>query len=87
MSNRVGSSTIYTYILPSGNNLRSVSLSREAKYRLRVIEYYLGCRSLALTCRSCFYKWYKRFNPHNLGSLENLSRKPHRVRHEAYLVC
>ena len=92
MSNRVGSSTIYTYILPSGNNLRSVSLSREAKHRLRVIEYYLGCRSVALTCRhfgicrSYFYKWYKRFNPHNLESLESLSRKPHRVRPATYDV-
>ncbi len=92
MSNRVGSSTIYASILPIGNNLRSVSLSREAKHRLRVIEYYLGCRSVALTCRhfgicrSYFYKWYKRFNPHNLKSLEDLSRKPHRVRPATYDV-
>ena len=92
MSNRVGSSTIYTSILPIGSNLRSVSLSREAKHRLRVIEYYLGCRSVTLTCRhfgicrSYFYKWYKRFNPHNLKSLEDLSRKPHRVRPATYDV-
>ena len=90
MSNRVGSSTTYTSILPTGNKLRSVSLSREAKHRLRVIEYYLGCRSVALTCRhfgicrSYFYKWYKRFNPRNLKSLESLSTKPHRVRHATY---
>ncbi len=90
MSNRVGSSTIYTYILPTGNNLRSVSLSREAKHRLRVIEYCLGCRSVALTCRhfgicrSYFYKWYKRFNPYNLKSLEDKSRKPHNVRSSTY---
>ena len=92
MSNHVGSSTTYTYILPSGNNLRSVSLSREAEHRLRVIEYYLGCRSVALTCRhfgicrSYFYKWHKRFNPQNLKSLEDLSRKPHRVRSATYDV-
>ncbi|HET9098324.1 MAG TPA: DDE-type integrase/transposase/recombinase [Candidatus Saccharimonadales bacterium] len=90
MSNRVGSSTTYTSILPSGNNLRSVSLSREAKHRLRVIEYYLGCRSVALTCRhfgicrSYFYKWYSRFNPRNLQSLESLSRRPHRLRPATY---
>ena len=68
MSNRIGSSTIYTSILPTGNNLRSVSLSKEAKQRLRVIDYYLSCHSVSLTCRhygisrSYFYKWYKRFN-------------------------
>jgi transposase InsO family protein len=90
MSNRVGSSTIYTSILPTGNKLRSVSLGREAKHRLRVIEYYLGCHSVALTCRhfgicrSYFYKWYRRFNPRNLQSLESLSRKPHRTRLATY---
>ncbi len=92
MSNRVGSSTTYTSILPIGNKLRSVSLSREAKHRLRVIEYYLGCRSVALTCRhfgicrSYFYKWYKRFNPRDIRSLEDLSRRPHRVRPATYNV-
>jgi transposase len=90
MSNRVGSSTIYTSILPTGINLRSVSLSREAKHRLRVVEYYLGCHSVALTCRhfgicrSYFYKWYKRFNPKDLSSLESISRKPHRTRPATY---
>lgn len=90
MSNRVGSSTTYTSILPTGNKLRSVNLSREAKHRLRVISYYLSCKSVSLTCRhygicrSYFYKWYKRFNPYNLSSLEDLSRKPHRVRSSTY---
>ncbi|MCA9330076.1 transposase [Candidatus Saccharibacteria bacterium] len=41
MSNRIGSSTIYTSILPTGNKLHSVKLSKEAKHRLRVIDYYL----------------------------------------------
>lgn len=90
MSNRVGSSTTYTYILPRGNNLRSVSLSREAKHRLRVIEYYLNCSSVALTCRhfgitrSYFYKWHKRFNPRDLRCLQDLSRRPHKVRGVTY---
>lgn len=92
MSNRIGSSTIYTSILPTGNNLRSVSLSKEAKQRLRVIDYYLSCHSVSLTCRhygisrSYFYKWYKRFNPRNLSSLEDLSRKPHRTRVATYNI-
>ncbi len=90
MSNHVGSSTTYTYILPRGNNLRSVSLSKEAKHRLRVIEYYLNCHSIALTCRhfgicrSYFYKWYKRYNPRYLASLESRSTKPHRARQATY---
>ena len=90
MSNRIGSSTIYTSILPTGNNLRSVSLSREAKHRLRVIEYYLNSNSVTLTCRhfgicrSYFYKWFKRFNPKDLSSLEDRSRKPNRARTATY---
>lgn len=90
MSNHIGSSTIYTYILPKGNKLCSVSLSREAKHRLRIIEYYLKTRNVSLTCRhygicrSYFYKWYKRFNPKYLKSLENLSCKPHQTRSVTY---
>ena len=90
MSNHIGSSTIYTYILPTGNNLRSVSLSQEAKRRLKVIDYYLNCHSITLTCRhfdicrSYLYKWYKRFNPKDLSSLEDRSRKPNSVRAATY---
>ena len=86
MSNRIGSSTIYISILPSGNKLRSVKLSKAVKNRLKVIDYYLSRNSIYLTCRyfaicrSYFYKWYKRFNPRDLSSLEELSHKPHRTR-------
>lgn len=44
MSNHVGSSTIYTTILPNNAalaRLRPVALSREAKHRLTIIEHYL----------------------------------------------
>ena len=90
MSNHIGSSTIYTYILPRGNNLRSVSLSREAKHRLQIIDYYLNCHNISLACRhygisrSYFYKWYGRYNPKYLKSLENLSRRPHKLRSTIY---
>ncbi|HVC36509.1 MAG TPA: integrase core domain-containing protein [Candidatus Dormibacteraeota bacterium] len=94
MSNRVGSSTIYSTILPNNAawaKVRNVQLSREAKFRLRVIEHYLlitknvnlTCRHYAIT-RSYFYKWYKRFNPRNLDSLEDLSRRPKRLRPTTY---
>jgi transposase InsO family protein len=85
MSTRVGSSTIYSTILPNNAawaKVRNVQLSREAKFRLRVIEHYLlTTKNVSLTCRhyaitrSYFYKWYKRFNPKNLSSLEDLSRR------------
>jgi transposase InsO family protein len=90
MSNHVGSSTIYASILPRGNNLRSVALSRPARHRLKVIEYYLSCSNVSLTCRhygisrSYFYKWYKRFNPRHLAGLEDLSRRPKTVRQATY---
>ena len=90
MSNRVEASTTYASILPTGNNLRSVSLSREAKHRLKVIEYYLNCHSVSLTCRhfgicrSFFYKWYRRYDAKYLASLENRSRRPRSVRQATY---
>lgn len=90
MSNRIGSSTIYSSILPTGNNLRSVSLSREAKHRLKVIEFYLACHNVTLTCRhfgicrSYFYKWYNRYDPRHIASLENRTTRPHRMRQATY---
>lgn len=94
MSNRVGSSTIYSTILPNNNTwakVRSVQLSREAKFRLRVIEHFLfTTKNVNLTCRhyaiarSYFYKWYKRFNPRNLSSLEDQSRRPKHLRPSTY---
>ena len=94
MSNRVGSSTIYSTILPNNqalSRLKSVHLSREAKFRLKFIEHYqLVTRNVSLTCRhfaitrSYFYKWYRRFNPRNLMSLESRSRRPKTVRQPTY---
>lgn len=90
MSNRIGSSTIYISILPTGNKLHSIKLSREAKHRLKVIDYYLKHRNVSLTCRhfgisrSYFYKWYRRFNPRNLASLENKSCRPLNTRAVTY---
>gem|GEM_PF-5057407 len=45
MSNFVGSPTILRNTLPNNtalNRIRSVELSRAAKHRLKIIEYYLG---------------------------------------------
>lgn len=94
MSNRIGSSTIYHTTLPNNAALariRSVVLSKEAKHRLAVIEHYLHVtRNVSLTCRhyaigrSYFYKWYKRYNPKHLASLESRSRRPRSVRQATY---
>lgn len=94
MSNHVGSSTIYTSTLPNNaalNRIKSVQLSKDAKRRLSIIEHYLyKTRNVSLTCRhfaitrSYFYKWYTRYNPRHLASLENRSRRPHRVRPATY---
>lgn len=93
MSNRIGSSTIYSTILPNNqalSRIHSVTLSREAKQRLRVIEYYLRGASVSLTCRhfgitrSYFYKWYKRYDPRRLTSLESKSTRPVHVRPATY---
>lgn len=94
MSNRIGSSTIYHSTLPNNAHLsrmRSVQLSREAKFRLRVIEHYLHrTRNVSLTCRhyaitrSYFYKWFKRYDQKYLASLESRSTRPRRVRLATY---
>ena len=94
MSHRIGSSTIYTTILPNNAalaRLRPVTLSKQARHRLAVIEHYLHTtRNVSLTCRhyaiarSYFYKWYRRYDPRYLTSLEDKSRRPHRCRQATY---
>jgi transposase-like protein len=94
MSNRIGSSTIYNTILPNNASLariRSVKLSKQAKHRLQIIEHYLQVtKNVSLTCRhyaisrSYFYKWYRRYTPGYLTSLESRSTRPHTVRPATY---
>jgi transposase InsO family protein len=43
----------------------------------------LTCRHYGIS-RSYFYKWYKRFNPRSLTSLENKSCRPHNLRPATY---
>lgn len=93
MSNRIGSSTIYSTILPNNlalSRVSNINLSKQAKHRLKVIEYYLSCKSVSLTCRhfgicrSYFYKWYRRYDPNYLPSLENHSTRPKTIRQATY---
>lgn len=62
-------------------------LSREARHRLKFIEYYQGhgrnanlvCRRFGIS-RTTFYRWYGRYDPQNLRSLENTPSIPKRRR-------
>ena len=66
---------------------RDLNLSHHAKRRLAWIDFYhahdhharLTCRHFAIA-PATFYKWLHRFNPRDLSSLEDRSRRPHRVR-------
>lgn len=67
-------------------------LSKEAKRRLRIIDFYYtkANKNVSLTCRhfcisrSYFYKWKNRFNPKYLGTMESRSRRPKRLREVKY---
>lgn len=77
-------------LFPRGRRIRSApTLSREARHRLRAIEFYLARgRRVRLTCRhfgistATFYRWWRRYDPRRLESLEDdwSTRRPHRVR-------
>lgn len=64
----------------------SQNLSREARNRLKWFDHYHTARDASLTCRhfgisrKTFYKWYNRYDPSNLWTLENCSRAPKRKR-------
>jgi hypothetical protein len=97
MSNRIGSSTIYGTTLPNNaalTRIRDVRLSKQAQHRLRIIVHYqqvthnvsLTCRHFAV-CRSYFYKWFKRYDPKCLASLESRTTRPHHVRPATYDIA
>ncbi len=76
-------------ILPGARRLqrRGADLSPEARRRLTWIEWYRGHGSNARkTCRhftispDTLYRWLRRYQPHDLSSLENRSRRPQRLR-------
>ena len=62
-------------------------LSKPARQRLKWMDYYNSHdHNARLTCRyfgispQTFYRWKRRYDPHNLKSLENRSRRPRRLR-------
>ena len=68
------------------NDLKRNQLSKEAKIRLKWMDYYQKTKNVSLTCRhfgisrQLFYYWLKRYDPHNLATLENKDRAPKRRR-------
>jgi transposase InsO family protein len=58
------------------------TLSKNARNRLKWMDYYRQCENVAKTCRhfgisrKIFYKWHNVFDPENLFSLEDRSKAP-----------
>jgi len=66
---------------------RAHEVSKQAKQRLKWVDYYMSHGNNArLTCRhfdispQTFYRWKRRYNPKDLKSLEDRSRRPRHVR-------
>lgn len=86
-----GPMNVQETVLPEGQRVRiPPTLSKEALQRLRWMDYYLAHhRNARLACRhfgissATFYRWWHRFNPRRLESLEDdrHTRRPRRVRH------
>lgn len=63
-----------------------LNLSREAKQRLKWMDYYRKHKNIAQTCRyfgisrKTFHAWKKRYDPRRLESLESQSRRPKKTR-------
>ena len=75
--------------LPEARQLASLgkNLSRADQNRLQwMLFYYFNGRSVARTCRhfgisrQTFYRWKRRFNRHDITTLEDRSHRPHKVR-------
>ena len=73
-----------TYILPEMPVIHN--LSKSAKQRLKWMDYHNQGNTVAQTCRyygisrKTFHKWEKIYNPHDLTSLEERSRRPKSLR-------
>ena len=81
--------TIRWYELPEARQLAGLGkqLSKAAQRRLQwMLFYYFNGRNAARTCRhfdisrQSFYRWKRRFDRHNLATLEARSHRPKKVR-------
>jgi transposase InsO family protein len=86
----IGPASKYGLIIPKASYMTSLvrqgAISREAKKRLMWMDHYNKHGNARLTCRyfgispQTFYRWKDRFDPYDLRTLEDRSRRPHRVR-------
>lgn len=85
---QTGSQTRTGVILPGLSSVRQgVALSKEAKQRLKWVDFYhqhgnnarLTCRHFGIAHRT-FYRYYNRFKLQGLSGLESLSHRPTNVR-------
>ncbi len=82
--------TTYGSLVPGSEYIRSLvrqgKISAGAAKRLRWMDYYRRCENARLTCRyfgisaQTFYRWKRRYDPYDLTTLEEESRRPQRVR-------
>lgn len=87
MSTIIGPASTYGAIIPQAAKIsKTTSLTKEARRRLKWIDYYHGNKNVTETCRhfditrSLFYKWLKRYKKYGLSGLEEISRRPKTVR-------
>lgn len=82
--------TTYGTLIPGSEYIRSLvrqgTITKAAAKRLQWFDYYERCGNARKTCRyfgisaQTFYRWKARFDPYNLKTLEEESRRPHMVR-------
>jgi putative transposase len=81
------------YELPEARQLASLGkrLSKAGQGRLGwMLFYYFNGRNAARTCRhfsisrQTFYRWQRRFDRHDLATLEERSHRPHHVRRSTW---
>lgn len=95
MRGKIGTFTTCNSIIPNFKEPYRIypkKLSREAKQRLRVLDYFYNKahKKVSVTARyfgvsrTYVYKWIKRYNRWDLATLESRSRRPKRVRTVQY---
>jgi transposase InsO family protein/transposase-like protein len=87
MQGSIGIQTRIGTILPGASRIaKIVKLSKEARIRLKWIDYYRSKGNARATCRhfdivpSLFYKWYNRYRRIGIRGLEDSSRRPQKFR-------
>lgn len=86
----IGPTRSYGLIIPKADYINSLvrqgTISKEAKKRLQWMDHYHKHGNARFTCRyfgispQTFYRWKNRFDRYDLTTLEEQSRRPHKVR-------